>query len=200
MATRVQQRERTRQVILDAIGRLVDRGHPEPGVDDITAEASVSRATFYRYFGSPSEGLFQVFTDRSLPPIEAALDGAGDVVGRVARAADTVNDYLLGDPASTRAYERAMLERSLSGTATPTDRPARRLAFIDAALEPVAGALSADELFLVRHALALTMGSSVVPALMDTCGLDQSEAARVARFAATVIAERAAQLAGTPAG
>ncbi|MGD9999264.1 MAG: TetR/AcrR family transcriptional regulator [Ilumatobacteraceae bacterium] len=191
--TRTRQRERTRQQILDAISRLVDSGEVDPSVDQIAAEAGVSRATFYRYFGSPAEGLFQVFTDRSLPSIDEALAGATAVDDRIGLAADSVNGYLLADPNATRAFERAMLDRSLSGTSTPDDRPARRLDFIDAALEPIADQLSADDLFLVRHALALTMGSSVVPALMDTCGLDRQDAARVARFAATALARDAWQ-------
>jgi AcrR family transcriptional regulator len=199
MATRTRQRERTRQQILDALARLVDRDGVEPAVDQLSVEAGVSRATFYRYFGSPAEALFQLFTDRQLPSVEETLGGVTGLAERVRCAGAAVNGYLLSDPNATRAFERAMLERSLNGTATAGDRPARRLEFIDAALEPIQDRLSSDDLHLIRHALALTMGSSVVPALLDTCGLDGDEAARVAAFAATVIAEHAQRLAAPEA-
>jgi hypothetical protein len=88
-----------------------------------------------------------------------------------------------------------MLERAATGSAQPEDRPARRLRYIDAAIEPLAGQLSERQRFLVRHALALTMGSSSVVAMLDTCGLDAADAREVTAFAAQAIAREALRLA-----
>ena len=46
---RENQRARTRQAIVRAAGALFARGE-KPSLDDIAAEARVSRATAYRYF------------------------------------------------------------------------------------------------------------------------------------------------------
>jgi AcrR family transcriptional regulator len=191
MATRTQQKARTRQVILDAVARLLDAGTTAPTVDDIVVAANISRATFYRYFPSPAEALWHVVVDQWIPPTDDLLMGADDVGERVRRVEDTINGYLLGVANATRAFERAMLDRTLSGQDLPEDRPARRLAYIDAALEPIADDLDPEDLFLVRHALALTMGSSVVPALLDTCGLDATRARVVTAFAAQAIVNEA---------
>jgi AcrR family transcriptional regulator len=187
VATRTQQKARTRQAILDAVVGLLDAGATEPTVDQIVAAANTSRATFYRYFPSPAEALWQVVVDQWIPPAEEVVAPAEDVGERLRRVEAAINGYLFGVANATRAFERAMLDRTLSGRALPEDRPARRLTYIDAALEPIADELSADDLFLVRHALALTMGSSVVPALLDTCGLDPARAREVTAFAAEAI-------------
>jgi len=158
-------------------------------------EAGVSRATFYRYFASPAEGIFQATTDRALATVDDTVGVHRSVDERIRAAEAAVNDFLFEDPDRTRSFEKAMLERSLAGTATALDRPARRLRFIDAALEPIAEDLTPDELFLVRHALALTMGSSALPALMDTCGLPRDDARRVTAFAASSIAAHATAVA-----
>jgi AcrR family transcriptional regulator len=191
VVARTEQKARTRQAILDAVARLIGDGRSDLTVDEIVLAADTSRATFYRYFPSPAEALFQVWSDLRVPAGADAIAGTGDVGQRVARAEEAINGFLLGIADATRAFERAMLDRTLAGRALPEDRPARRLGYIDAALEPIAGHLSPHDLFLVRHALALTMGSSVVPALLDTCDLDASEAREVTAFAAAAIVAEA---------
>ncbi len=50
--------------------------------------------------------------------------------------------------------------------------------------------LDQADLERLRYALALTMGSQVVSALLDTCGLDIDQARDVTRFAAqTIVAD-----------
>ncbi len=195
MAPRENQRARTRRSILDATAALLDEGRADPSIDEIADRALVSRATAYRYFESASDAVWQVVSDRSLTPPEEALAGAGDdVTERLLRVEKVVNDYLFGDPNGTRAFERAVLGRALDGSGTPDDRAARRLHYIDAALEPLAGRLSPHELELVRHALALTMGSQVVTTLLDTCRLDPAAARDVTTFALGAIVAEALRL------
>lgn len=200
MAPRDRQRARTRQAILDAVAGLLEAGITEPTVDEIVAAADTSRATFYRYFPSPAEALWHVFADLSLPPTEDVAKAGDDPEDRIAEAESAVNGYLFTLADATRAFERAMLERSLSGRAHPHDRPARRLQYIDVALEPIADLLDPHDLFLIRHALALTMGSSVVPALLDTCGLDADQAREVTAFAARTLIREAIRRASARQG
>jgi AcrR family transcriptional regulator len=194
VATREEQKARTRQAILDAVARMIDAGRTDLDVDEVASEAGVSRATFYRYFGSPLDALFHVVADRDLVPVDA-VRGAGDVAARVAVAEDVVNTWLFAAPDATRGFERSMLERNANGTAQPEDRPGRRLRYIDAALEPLADRLTEHQRFLVRHALALTMGSTSVVAMLDTCGLDAAAAREVTAFAAQAITREALRLA-----
>jgi AcrR family transcriptional regulator len=188
MTTRTNQRARTRQALMDAAAALLDSGRSTPTMDEIAERARVSRATAYRYFDSAPDVVWQVVVDRQLEPVETAFVAAGDDVGeRVERAEVIVNDYLFGDPDGARAFERAMLDRQLTGAAAPDDRAGRRLTYIDAALTPIAEGLDQADLERLRYALALTMGSQVVSALLDTCGLDIDQARDVTRFAARAI-------------
>ena len=198
MATRTNQRARTRRSIVDAVADLVDDGATDPSMEEIAERAGVSRATAYRYFDTATDAVWQVFADRLLPFVDDTTRVHGDdVEARALAAEQTVNDYLFGDADGARAFERAALDRSLRGVADEDDRPGRRLQFIDAALEPLAERIPADELGRIRHALALTMGSQVVAALLDSCRLDEADAREATRFAVRAIVREA--LRGTAA-
>lgn len=169
-------------------------------MDEIADAAGVSRATAYRYFESSSDLIWQAVADRLLPHADDVFASAGDdPVARVERAEEWINGHLFGDPDGARAFERAALERTLSGASLPDDRQGRRLVFIDVALAPIADRLAPDELGRLRYALALTMGSQVVPALLDTCRLDVERAREVTRFAARAIISDALRHAGSKA-
>jgi AcrR family transcriptional regulator len=188
MTTRFNQRARTRQALIDAAAALLDSGHASPTMDEVAEQARVSRATAYRYFDSASDLVWQVVADRLVAPVDDTFVAAGDDIGeRVERAEALINDHLFGDPDGTRAFERAALDRQLSGAGLPDDRAGRRLVSIDAALAPIVDRLDPAELERLRYALALTMGSQVVPALLDTCRLDVDQAREVTRFAARAI-------------
>src|SRR3982751_3242893 len=80
---RVLQKRRTRQALLEAANRLRGRGIV-PTIEDVAAEAQVSRATVYRYYTAVdslvADALFQVdlpakdlFGSEATDPIERAL-------------------------------------------------------------------------------------------------------------------------------
>src|SRR5687768_10265620 len=104
MATRTEQRARTREAILDALGRLLDDGRSDLDVDVVAAEAGVSRATFYRYFSSTDDALFSVVSDRGIVPVDVVAVADG-VPARIAAAEEAVNGYLFARPEATRAFE-----------------------------------------------------------------------------------------------
>ncbi|MEM8621703.1 MAG: TetR/AcrR family transcriptional regulator [Actinomycetota bacterium] len=195
MATRENQRERTRRAILDAAGRLVDAGSSNQSVDEIADEALVSRATVYRYFESIDDLLWQLQADRHSPDPRVAMSTAGNNLDqRMLAAEENVNAYLFEHQDSTRTFERIMLERRIEGRATDADRPGRRFIQIDAAIEPLIEQLPDDDLRLVRHALSLAIGSQSMVALLDTAGLDPDEARAVTRFVCRAIASETQRL------
>ena len=196
MATRLNQKERTRREIVAAAARLLDEGQSTPSIDDVAEEALVSRATVYRYFDSVDDLLWQVYSDRHVLDAETAMDIAGrDLNQRVLAAEKNVNDYLFGDEDGTRTFERVMLERIVQGRSTPEDRPGRRFEQIDAALGPLEERLDVHQLRLVRHALSLAIGSQAMIALLDTGRLDADLAREVTRFACEAITKEAERLA-----
>lgn len=181
---------------MDATARLVDAGNTSPTIDDVAEEALVSRATVYRYFESTDDLLWQVYSDRHVRDAETSMSIAGDdLTQRVLAAEANVNDYLFGHQEGTRAFERVMLERRLQGRATDDDRPGRRFHQIDAALAPLEGRVDPDDLQLIRHALALAIGSQALVALLDTALLDTDRAREVTRFACQAITKEAERLA-----
>lgn len=196
MATRTEQKARTRQVIVDAAAQLVAAGVADPSMDDIAAAAKVGRATVYRYFDNAIDVLWQATSDRALTDIAARVESAGDdLVERVLAAEDVINGYLFGDIDGARVFEHATLDRRLRRVGLDDDRAARRLIAIDAALTPMAGRLTAEDLARVRHALALTMGTHATLAMVDTCRLDADAGREATRLTCRLIAEEALRLA-----
>lgn len=201
MATRRNQKARTRQTLLDGAVRVLADGTADPTMEQIAEAAQVSRATAYRYFDAAGDVVWEVMSDHATADVDEVMASAGqDVVARVLAAEEVINGYLFSDPDGARAFERAALDRSLRGRNQDTDRPARRFRYIDAALDPITHLLSADELHRVRHALALAMGSQAVPAMLDTCRLDVGEARAATRFACQTIAAEATHLASARCG
>ena len=200
MATRSNQKERTRQAIVAATARLVDNGHGNPSIDDVAEEALVSRATVYRYFDSTNDLVWQVYSDRHMDTVGATLPDCDDLTQRVLTAEANINDYIFGNEQQTRAFERVMLERHLQGRTTDQDRPGRRFLQIDAALAPLQGQLDADQMELVRHALSLAIGSQSMVALLDTGRLNPERARDVTTFVCrAIISEVDRMLAADPA-
>lgn len=196
MATRLKQKARTRQALIDGASQLLDEGVADPSMEEIAEAADVSRATAYRYFDAAADVVWHVRADRVLTDIDEVMSITGsDIIARVLAAEDAINGHLFSDPDAARAFERATLDRRIRGVGTESERAARRLGYIDAALEPIMDQLSTPDFRRVRHALALTMGSQAVPAMLDTCRLDVSEARTATRFACQAIAAEAHRLA-----
>lgn len=200
MATRIEQKARTRQAILDGCAELLD-GETSPSIEDIAAHTGISRATIYRYFRSSTDIVWHVMSDREIEPPDEVADRAGDdPIGRVLAAERAVNDYIFADPMGVRQFEVGVLERVLDGSAQETDRPARRLRYIDAALEPLADRLDETAQARLRHALGLVLGTEAFLALVDTCRLDDHEARATAEWACRALVSHALTEAAATSG
>jgi AcrR family transcriptional regulator len=189
---RERQKRRTRKALLDAANRLLELGQV-PTIEDVAAEAMVSRATAYRYYSTVDALVADAFFERRVPTPEELLDEEDlDPVSRILAIEHVVNELLTSDETSTHIIVRNFVDGWLTdepGARTP--RPGRRLPLLDAALEPFRSQLGGSGLRRLRNALALTMGTEAVLALRDVCGLDVDEMRATARWAATALVKQA---------
>jgi AcrR family transcriptional regulator len=187
VTTRDEQRARTRRALIQATSDLLEEGI-HPTIDEVAERAGLSRATAYRHFPSIDDLLWQVSVNRTITSVTDTYAGAGDdIYERVARCEHTINGLLLGDPVGTRAFERSTLQRWLERGPEAAERPARRVAYIDAALEPIVDHIAPAALTRLRNALALVIGTQATIALTDVCNLDTDQAHELAQWIAETL-------------
>jgi AcrR family transcriptional regulator len=185
VTARAHQKSRTRQAIVRAAGSLLARG-VKPSLDEIAAEALVSRATAYRYFPGLDALLSEAAVDLLIPE-------AGDLLGRQAPD-DAFERLALVDEAFDAACRereaplRLMLARTLErsigrGTDEPPLRQNRRAPLIGEALAPLAPRLGPARTKLLTQALAMIVGTEGFIALSDVVGLDREHARAVRLWA-----------------
>jgi AcrR family transcriptional regulator len=109
---RAQARELKRQRLLDAAVRVVRREGPGVSMDEIAAEAGVTKPIFYRVFGD-REGLTKALADRFADELAASLQGAITLAptdrDRVYNAIDAYLAFIEREP----AIVRFLIHRSL---------------------------------------------------------------------------------------
>ena len=182
---RVNQKARTRQAIVRAAGALLARGDT-PSLDDVAAEAKVSRATAYRYFPGLDALLGEAAVDLLLPEAGSLFDdeASGDVADRLALVDETCDRACRSQEAALRLMLARMLERSAKAPADDTPlRQNRRVPLIREALAPVSDRLRKASRERLEHALAMIVGTEGFIALTDVVGLDEKEARAVRRWA-----------------
>ncbi len=111
-AERAEAREAKRQRLLDAAVRVVRRKGPGVSMDEIAAEAGVTKPIIYRVFGD-REGLTKALADRFADALAASLQqaitNAPTDRDRVRRAIDTYVAFIEREP----AIVRFLIHRSL---------------------------------------------------------------------------------------
>lgn len=191
MATRERQRARTRQAIVDAAGELLD-AQADVTIDAVVESSGISRATVYRYFESADDIAWHAITDRMTVDAEDVVDAAGaSPVDRIVAAEGAVHDYLFNEPDNLRRAVATTVARVLEGRAQDTDRPARRLRYIDTAIEPIAGQLDEETVFRLRHALGTVLGAEAYVSLVDVCRVAPEDTRRVLSWAAQALMRQA---------
>jgi AcrR family transcriptional regulator len=191
---RPQQRLRTRKDLLSAAARLMQQGR-NPTLDEVAAEALVSRATAYRYFPDAAALLAEASLDLNVPAAEQLFeqDAAQDPVARL----NSVDDALHEAVAKRESQMRIMLAHSVmravnakAGKATPA-RQNRRTPLIAAALAPARNEFTPATLKKLEQALALIIGTEGVIVTRDVLGIDDTEARKVKRWAIRALVEAA---------
>ena len=188
MVDRTNQKQRTRQALVDAAKTLAPNGRPLT-IADVAEAAQVSVATAYRYFSNPNDLILEAATPR-VPQIMADLpDDPADRIDEVVRR---LAEIQFGDEALWRAILRADLERwaqeaGLDPEARVPTRGSNRLDMIQEALAPLAEKLPAELHRTLIMATMLVCGMEALVAARDACGLEPDEATKVMRWAAQAL-------------
>lgn len=193
---RANQRRRTRKDLLAAAARLMKEGR-KPGLEEIAEAAMVSRATAYRYFQNVEALLLEASLDVDVPEADAIFAGGPprDAVARLERVDTVLHDVLLGNEAAFRMMLAQSMERGLrkdARDAVPV-RQNRRTPLIDAALAPARDEFRGADLKLLRHALALIVGTEGMIVCKDVLQLEDAEARKVKRWAIRALVKAAAR-------
>jgi len=183
---RQQQKQRTRQALLQAAAALISQGG-RPTLEEVAAQAMVSRATAYRYFPKIESLYLEASIDVDTPQAEQVLAGvsSSDAVARLRRVDDALEAMTRANEVALRMMLAQSLELSARGEsdAVLPVRQNRRTPLIDAALEPLSARFTPAALKNLRHALALVMGPEAMIVFKDVLQLDDAEARRVRRWA-----------------
>ena len=155
---RPNQRRRTRKDLLQAAARLIKQGRT-PTLDEVAAEALVSRATAYRYFPSIEALLIEAPLDGAVPDAEDLFRDASpdDPVARLERVDTVLEEVVRANEAPLRMMLAQSMHRAIRGDAA-NDLPARqnrRTPLIEAALAPVRGQFKPAALKNLSRTLAL---------------------------------------------
>ena len=187
---RVAQKQRTRNALLAAARDLLAKGR-QPTVPEAADHAGISRATAYRYFSKPEVLAQEAVLDAVAAEFEnlsSSLSMSGDPVERAEGLVSAVLVMVLQNEALFRTF----LSLASSGDGTGrSSRGGRRVHWIAAALEPLAGQMPEDAFLRLVHALSLLMGIETIIVLKDVCGLDPKAIDRTARWMARTLAQAA---------
>lgn len=191
---RPNQRRRTRKDLLQAAARLIKQGR-NPTLDEIAAEALVSRATAYRYFPSVEALLIEAPLDGAVPDAEDLFRNApqDDAIARVERVDAVLEDMMRANEAPLRMMLAQSMHRAVRGDAGDNlpPRQNRRTPLIEAALEPVRGQFKPAALKNLSRALALVLGTEAMVVFKDVLQIDAAEARKVKRWAIRTLVEGA---------
>jgi AcrR family transcriptional regulator len=191
---RPSQRRRTRKNLLQAASRLMKQGR-KPSLEEIAAEAWISRATAYRYFPNVEALLVEASFDVAIPEAGDLFPNGlpVDPAARVERVDAALHDVILANEAALRTMLAHSLAHHLAG-AEQTGLPARqnrRTPLIEAALKPARKQFKPAALMNLGHALALIIGPEAMVVLKDVLQLEDAEARRVKRWAIRALVDAA---------
>lgn len=191
---RPNQKRRTRKDLLQAAARLMKQG-AKPSLEEIAEEATVSRATAYRYFPSVEALLLEASLDVAAPEADELFPSGSpdDPVARVERVDTALHEMILANEAPLRMFLAHSLERRArgEGDAALPARQNRRTTLIEAALAPARNQFKPTSLKTLSKALALIVGTEAMVVCKDVLQLDDADARKVKRWAIRALVEAA---------
>jgi AcrR family transcriptional regulator len=192
---RANQKARTRDALVAATRELLAQG-VIPTMEGAAAAAAISRTTAYRYFPNLRALLVAAYPHAD----EKSLLGSNpppDPLARLQIVAKSQTRRILEYEPEMRAVLRLSLEGDpTAGPGLPMDR-GQRIGWIEDALAPLKGQITADQLRLLAYGIGTTLGIEAFVWLTDIAGLSREDAAAIMRSNASrllrsAIAENAA--------
>jgi AcrR family transcriptional regulator len=185
------QKQRTREAILDSATRLARAGQ-SPSIAEVAKDARVSTATAYRYFPNP-ESLWADVGIRQGPRMdEVVADLPVDAEQRIDVIVRTMAEAQFADEALWRAVVRASIDRWFQQVDVADDervpvRGSSRLEGTRAALAPLESALPREMFERLTMAVMLVWGVEALIVTRDACGLAPDDATDVMSWAARAL-------------
>ena len=186
---RTQQKQRTRNALINAARELVARG-ATPTVEEAAAAASISRATAYRYFPSQRALLAAAHPETAAPSM-LPRNPPEDPEQRVALVVDAFTKLI----ANTEPQQRTMLRLSLDADdherrSFPL-RQGRAIGWLTEALEPARERLGEEGMHRTALAIRSATGIEALLWLTDIAGLSRREAVKLMRWTGMAICRTA---------
>lgn len=174
---------RTRKALLEAAGRLLERGRM-PTMDEVAREALVSRPTAYRYFRSLDALLQESVVDAAVTGVlaEATAQPDADPETRLLAAEAALHRSTWENEAALRVMLAHTVQRDPADDSIPP-RQNRRLPLIEAALAPLREQLQEAEFRRLTCALALIFGTEAMIVFRDVLRVDEATAREVKTWA-----------------
>ena len=190
------QRRRTRKAIVDAAVRL-SAGEATPSIDEIAADADVSRRTIYTYFPTLDHLLIDATAGAlNEPPVEealAAVELADDAAARV----DALIRTLLAHSPQSLPLGRRLIRLTVDPPPDDTREPAsprrypRRVEWLEQACRPLRDTLGEEAFQRLISALTIVVGWEAQIALRDVRGLGPEAEQEAITWAARALVEAA---------
>ena len=198
--SRTNQKLRTRKDLLEAASRLLARGGT-PTLDDVAAEANISRATAYRYFSGLDALLLEASLDIAVPrPDELfGLEDSSDPINRLNRVDSALHDMINAHEPSLRAMLAHSLQRGPKVEGGIPARQNRRTPLIEAALEPARDEYSPEMREMLVAALGLIIGTEAMVVFKDVLRSDDADARRTKAWMIATLVNAARREAKGPA-
>jgi AcrR family transcriptional regulator len=190
---RTNQKQRTRQAIVDAAIELMDAG-TTPTVAQAAEAGRVSRTTAYRYFPTQESLLLEVALHAHVDDLEALVAEPVDADHAVERALDVLHRFnarVLDEEVryrnAMRVYQDLWFQASAAGDATPIVREGRRVRWFRTVLAPLRAQAGDDAVDRLVLGLSLLAGMEAMTALRDVCRVAPDEALAVTDWAARAL-------------
>ncbi|HRF45488.1 MAG TPA: TetR/AcrR family transcriptional regulator [Candidatus Competibacteraceae bacterium] len=182
---------RTRKDLLRAAGRLMKKGC-KPTMDEVAAEAMVSRATAYRHFPRLDALLVEAPIDAAVadPVGLFANDPSDDAEARADRAEASLHEVVYQNEAQLRIMLANSIGRDMTDDPLPA-RQNRRLPLIEAALATARHRFREDDYQRLCAALALIFGPESMVVFRDVLGFDAGTARTVKSWAVRALVRAA---------
>jgi AcrR family transcriptional regulator len=188
---RANQRSRTRRDLLEAALKVSSSGRT-PTLDEIAEEASVSRATAYRYFPNVEDLLAEASLHMAFPGAECLAEASDDPIERLMLIDDAVDRMISKNETALRMMIASASKLPLHSHDVPA-RQNRRLPLIEAALVPARSEFTSAAFERLSHALSLVIGTEAMLVFKDVLHLSPPQAREVRRWTIKSLVEAARQ-------